>query len=71
MNRLPRDRGQFIPLPSVEEALGYPYSKTDRVSIAQFILLDVKRVISASAIDAEALASGNGDSPPKGAAPKL
>lgn len=47
-----------------------PSTQADRISIAQFVLLDVKRVISASAIDAEALAGGNGDSP-KGGAPKL
>jgi hypothetical protein len=34
-------------------------------------LLDVKRVISASAIDAEALGAMNGNASPKGAAPKL
>ncbi|HKU04606.1 MAG TPA: hypothetical protein VJR30_00950 [Bradyrhizobium sp.] len=48
-----------------------PATQADRVSIAQFILLDVKRVISASAIDAEALAAGNGSAAPKGGAPKL
>jgi hypothetical protein len=48
-----------------------PSTQTDRISIAQFVLLDVKRVISASAIDAEALAAGNGNSQPKGSAPKL
>jgi hypothetical protein len=48
-----------------------PSTQTDRISIAQFVLLDVKRVISASAIDAEALATGNGNSQPKGSAPKL
>lgn len=47
-----------------------PSTQTDRVSIAQFVMLDVKRVLSASAIDAEALAAGNGDAP-KGSAPKL
>ena len=47
-----------------------PATQADRVSIAQFILLDVKRVISAAAIDAEAGAAGNGDAP-KGSAPKL
>jgi hypothetical protein len=47
-----------------------PSTQADRISIAQFVLLDVKRVISASAIDAEALAAGNGDAP-KGSAPKL
>jgi hypothetical protein len=48
-----------------------PALQTDRVSIAQFILLDVKRVISASSIDAEALAAGNGNPLPKASAPKL
>lgn len=48
-----------------------PSTHADRISIAQFVLLDVKRVISASAIDAEALAAGNGSPPPKGSAPKL
>src|SRR5262245_6148978 len=48
-----------------------PSIQADRISIAQFVLLDVKRVISASAIDAEALAAGNGNSLPKGSAPKL
>ncbi|MFO1108864.1 MAG: hypothetical protein U1E61_06770 [Bradyrhizobium sp.] len=48
-----------------------PSTQADRVSIAQFILLDVKRVISASAIDTEALAAGSGNPAPKGGAPKL
>lgn len=48
-----------------------PSTQADRISIAQFVLLDVKRVLSASTIDAEALATGNGDSLPKGSAPKL
>ena len=26
LNRLRRDRGQYLPLPSVEEALAYPYT---------------------------------------------
>ena len=47
-----------------------PSTEANRISIAQFVLLDVKRVISASAIDAKALAAGNGDLP-KGSAPKL
>jgi hypothetical protein len=47
-----------------------PSTQADRISIAQFVLLDVKRVISASAIDAEAMSAGNGDVP-KGSAPKL
>src|SRR5215470_10912945 len=48
-----------------------PATQADRIGIAQFILLDVKRVISAAAIDAEALAAGNGSPLPKGSAPKL
>ena len=47
-----------------------PSTEANRISIAQFVLLDVKRVISASAIDAEALAAGNGEAPKVGA-PKL
>jgi luciferase family oxidoreductase group 1 len=35
LNRLRRDRGQYAPLPSVEEALAYPYSESERVSIAR------------------------------------
>ena len=27
LNRLRRDRGQYLPLPSVEEALAYPYTR--------------------------------------------
>src|SRR5271154_4101925 len=34
LNRLRRDRGQYLPLPSVEEALAYPYTESERVSIA-------------------------------------
>src|SRR5215470_9782759 len=48
-----------------------PSPQADRISIAQFVLLDTKRVVSASAIDAEALANGNGDSQPRTMAPKL
>jgi len=33
LNRLRRDRGQYLPLPSVEEALAYPYSDSERTSI--------------------------------------
>src|ERR1700750_749157 len=33
LNRLRRDRGQYLPLPSVDEALAYPYSETERASI--------------------------------------
>ena len=32
LNRLRRDRGQYLPLPSVEEALAYPYSDAERAS---------------------------------------
>ncbi|MBN8969299.1 MAG: LLM class flavin-dependent oxidoreductase [Rhizobiales bacterium] len=35
LNRLLRDRGQFLPLPSVEEAKAYPYSEADRALIAR------------------------------------
>lgn len=35
LNRLRRDRGQFLPLPSVEEALAYPYSDAERLSVAR------------------------------------
>ena len=35
LNRLRRDRGQFLPLPSVEEALAYPYTESDRAAIAR------------------------------------
>jgi luciferase family oxidoreductase group 1 len=35
LNRLRRDRGQYLPLPSVEEALAYPYTDSDRASIAR------------------------------------
>jgi alkanesulfonate monooxygenase SsuD/methylene tetrahydromethanopterin reductase-like flavin-dependent oxidoreductase (luciferase family) len=34
LNRLRRDRGQYLPLPSVEEALAYPYTDAERASIA-------------------------------------
>ena len=33
LNRLRRDRGEFLPLPSVEEALAYPYTDAERASI--------------------------------------
>src|SRR6195256_6431694 len=33
LNRLRRDRGQYLPLPSVEEALAYPYTEAERASI--------------------------------------
>ena len=53
---------QLIPSPAV-----------DRVGIAQFTLLDVKRTISAAAIDAEALAAEQSErnALPRGNAPKL
>jgi luciferase family oxidoreductase group 1 len=35
LNRLRRDRGQYLPLPSIEEALAYPYSEPDRALIAR------------------------------------
>jgi luciferase family oxidoreductase group 1 len=33
LNRLRRDRGQYLPLPSVEEALAYHYTDAERASI--------------------------------------
>lgn len=35
LNRLLRDRGQYSPLPSVEDALAYPYSEAERAHIAR------------------------------------
>src|SRR6201987_5540529 len=35
LNRLRRDRGQYLPLPSVEEALAYPYTDSERASVAR------------------------------------
>jgi luciferase family oxidoreductase group 1 len=35
LNRLLRDRGQYAPLPSVEDALAYHYSEADRAHIAR------------------------------------
>jgi luciferase family oxidoreductase group 1 len=35
LNRLRRDRGEYAPLPSVEEALAYPYTDSERVKIAR------------------------------------
>src|SRR6202011_6173692 len=35
LNRLRRDRGQYLPLPSVEEALAYPYTDAERASIVR------------------------------------
>jgi hypothetical protein len=50
-----------------------PGTPSDRVGIAQFTLLDVKLVISASAIDNEAIAADQNErkAMPKGSAPKL
>ena len=50
-----------------------PGTSSDRVGNAQFALLYVKRVISAAAIDGEALAAEQNESSamPKGSAPKL
>jgi luciferase family oxidoreductase group 1 len=35
LNRLRRDRGEYLPLPSPEEAAAYPYTDADRASIAR------------------------------------
>ena len=35
LNRLRRDRGQFLPLPSVDEALAYPYTDSERASVTR------------------------------------
>lgn len=35
LNRLRRDRGQYLPLPSPEEALAYPYMEVERASVAR------------------------------------
>src|SRR6201988_1569775 len=35
LNRLGRDRGQFLPRPGVEEALAYHYTDSERASIAR------------------------------------
>ena len=35
LNRLLRDRGQYRPLPSVEEAQTYPYTESERAAIAR------------------------------------
>ena len=50
-----------------------PGPAPDRVGIAQFSLLDVKRIISAAAIDNDALAAEQSErnALPKGSAPKL
>jgi luciferase family oxidoreductase group 1 len=35
LNRLRRDRGEYWPLPSVEEALAYPYTDAERAAVAR------------------------------------
>jgi luciferase family oxidoreductase group 1 len=35
LNRLRRDRGQYLPLPSPEEALAYPYTDAERAAVAR------------------------------------
>ncbi|HEU0084177.1 MAG TPA: LLM class flavin-dependent oxidoreductase, partial [Bradyrhizobium sp.] len=35
LNRLRRDRGQYLPLPSVAEAQAYPYTDAERASIGR------------------------------------
>jgi len=35
LNRLRRDRGQYLPLPSVEEALAYPYTDSERAALVR------------------------------------
>ncbi|MBS0528172.1 MAG: LLM class flavin-dependent oxidoreductase [Proteobacteria bacterium] len=35
LNRLRRDRGQYAPLPSVEESLAYPYTESERAVVAR------------------------------------
>jgi luciferase family oxidoreductase group 1 len=35
LNRLRRDRGQYGPLPSPEEALAYPYTEAERAAVAR------------------------------------
>ena len=35
LNRLRRDRGQYLPLPSVDEALAYNYSDAERASVTR------------------------------------
>ena len=35
LNRLLRDRGQYRPLPSIEEAGAYPYTESERAAIAR------------------------------------
>ena len=50
-----------------------PGTPSDRIGTAEFTLLDVKRVVSAAAIDSEALAAEMNERSalPKGSAPKL
>jgi hypothetical protein len=50
-----------------------PGTPSDRIGTAEFTLLDVKRVVSAAAIDGEALAAEMNErsASPKGSAPKL
>ncbi|WP_315837301.1 LLM class flavin-dependent oxidoreductase [Bradyrhizobium prioriisuperbiae] len=35
LNRLRRDRGQYLPLPSPEEALAYPYTENERAAVTR------------------------------------
>ena len=35
LNRLLRERGQYVPLPSIEEAQAYPYTDAERAAIAR------------------------------------
>ena len=35
LNRLRRDRGQYFPLPSPEEAMAYPYTEQDRIKLGR------------------------------------
>jgi luciferase family oxidoreductase group 1 len=35
LNRLLRERGQYVPLPSIEEAQAYPYTDADRAAVAR------------------------------------
>ena len=35
LNRLRRDRGQYFPLPSPEEAMAYPYTEQDRIKLSR------------------------------------
>ena len=62
LNRLRRDRGQYLPLPSVEEALAHPYTDAERASIArnrsrlfvgspQTVMQNISPMIAASKAD--------------------